>query len=144
MKNGKGVVMFKEGRKIVLISAVVAAIGFGASAMAIAGAATKTPSTTAKTVPNKHHGHQAGSPATEPPSGADTDNVESGPQTGPDNGDQAGDPEAGDSTEQPGSETSDGQEPEGSEVPGNDGPGGHADEPGNPNANHEAGGQTEE
>ncbi|MBS1678168.1 MAG: hypothetical protein JST08_12370 [Actinobacteria bacterium] len=32
----------------------------------------------------------------------------------------------------------------GSETPGNDGPGGHADEPGNPNAQHEAGGQTEE
>jgi len=29
----------------------------------------------------------------------------------------------------------------GSETPGNDGPGGHADEPGNPNANHEAQGQ---
>ena len=29
------------------------------------------------------------------------------------------------------------QEEQGSEVPNNDGPGGHADEPGNPNANHE-------
>jgi hypothetical protein len=29
----------------------------------------------------------------------------------------------------------------GSEAPGDDGPGGHADEPGNPNANHEVEGQ---
>ena len=30
-----------------------------------------------------------------------------------------------------------GEAPEGKEVPGDDGPGGHADEPGNPNADHQ-------
>jgi hypothetical protein len=134
--------MFKQGRKVALISAAVAAIGFGGSAMAIAAAAT-TPSPIAKTVPHKHNRHQAGSSATEPSPGIDTDNVQSGPQTGPDNGNQSGDLEAGDGADQPGSETNDGQE-QGSEVQNNDGPSGHADEPGNPNANHEAGGQTEE
>jgi hypothetical protein len=45
--------------------------------------------------------------------------------------------------EQPdGTETADGgNEAAGSEVPDNDGPGGHADEPGNPSADHQAQGQ---
>jgi hypothetical protein len=57
----------------------------------------------------------------------------------------APDKETNDSTaEAAGTETNDaaetpGQE-SGSEQPGNDGPGGHADEPGNPNADHQAGG----
>jgi hypothetical protein len=49
---------------------------------------------------------------------------------------------ASQSTEAPGTEAPDSgtETPEapGSEAPGNDGPGGHADEPGNPNAQHEA------
>lgn len=54
----------------------------------------------------------------------DSDTVQSGDQTAPDNG-------AGES----GTET--GTEETGSEVPNNDGPNGHADEPGNPNADHQ-------
>ena len=53
--------------------------------------------------------------------------------------DQADTP--GSTNEQPGTETPDGSEPAGSEVAGNDGPGGHADEPGNPNADHQATGE---
>lgn len=36
-----------------------------------------------------------------------------------------------------GAEANDAAEQEGSEVPGDDGPGGHADEPANPNADHQ-------
>lgn len=48
-----------------------------------------------------------------------------------------------DATEQPGAEQSEGSEAaeSGSEVPGDDGPGGHADEPDNPNADHQFEGQ---
>jgi hypothetical protein len=57
----------------------------------------------------------------------DTDNVQSGDQTTPDT--------AADGGEQIGESGS------GSEQTGNDGPGGHADEPGNPNADHQFQGQ---
>lgn len=43
---------------------------------------------------------------------------------------QKADPPAGELRETPGQESS-------SEVPGDDGPGGHADEPSNPNADHQ-------
>jgi hypothetical protein len=61
-------------------------------------------------------------------SGPDTDNIQSGDQVAPDTGLQA----------EQSSETS---TETGSEVAGNDGPGGHADEPGNPNADHQFEGQ---
>jgi len=56
-------------------------------------------------------------------SAADTDSIQE--QTGTDNAAEAG----GESAES------------GSETPGNDGPGGHADEPANPNADTQQGGQ---
>ena len=43
--------------------------------------------------------------------------------------------------EQAGSEKPDAGEVSGGEQSGNDGPGGHADEPGNPNADHQATGE---
>ncbi len=106
--------MFKQGRKILLAAGVLAAISFGGSALAAAGAAPVTP-----TVENV--------------SGVDHDQVQSGNQGASDMG-----------TEAPGAETQDGsQESAASEVPNGDGPGGHADEPGNPNAEHQASGQQE-
>jgi hypothetical protein len=56
-------------------------------------------------------------------SATDTDNIQAGDQTAPDPAGAA--QESG--TEQE----------SGSEVPNDDGPGGHADEPGNPNADHQ-------
>jgi hypothetical protein len=47
-------------------------------------------------------------------------------------------PSDGDNVQDPNGADPPGQgEEQGSEVPGNDGPGGHADEPGNPNADHQ-------
>jgi hypothetical protein len=77
------------------------------------------------------------------PTSPDTDNIQSGDQTTPDStanvqsGTQGGgaDSAAGASGEQTGESGS------GSEQAGNDGPGGHADEPGNPNADHQFQGQ---
>lgn len=64
-------------------------------------------------------------------SGPDTDNIQSGDQTSPDaSASQSG----SDQSQENGSES-------GSEVANNDGPGGHADEPANPNADHQFQGQ---
>ena len=63
---------------------------------------------------------------------ADTDNVQSGDQTALDNGANARSAPTGEQAGESGG---------GSEVAGNDGPGGHADEPGNPNADHQFQGQ---
>jgi hypothetical protein len=129
--------MFKQGKKILLGAGVLAALSFGGSALAAAGAAPVAPVVQ----------HSAS---------ADGDQIQSGDQTTADTGNEA--PEAagsaqlkGDAETQDGTqgaqdtETQDGsQESAGSEVAGNDGPGGHADEPGNPNADHQATGQTQE
>jgi hypothetical protein len=61
----------------------------------------------------------------------DTDNIQSGDQTSPD-------PAASHANSDQGSQT--GSE-SGSEGANNDGPGGHADEPANPNADHQFQGQ---
>lgn len=50
---------------------------------------------------------------------------------------QAKSPTEAPGTEQPAASEQSGTEAPGSETPNNDGPGGHADEPGNPNANHQ-------
>jgi len=136
--------MFKQGKKILLGAGVLAALSFGGSALAGAGAAPVAP-------------------IVQQSSGIDHDEVQSGDQSAPDSGAAASGTEtangaqsAQDAETQDGSqdtETQDGsqgsndsgmQESSGSEVPGNDGPGGHADEPGNPNADHQATGQTQE
>ena len=149
--------MFKHGKKILLGAGVLAALSFGGSALASAGAAPVSQ------VP-------VNTPAQES-TGVDHDQVQSGDQSGPDTAAEAPGTEkadglngksdaemqdgpqdkennngAADAETQDGSETggeAGSQEASGSEVPGNDGRGGHADEPGNPNANHQASGQQE-
>ncbi|HKV67362.1 MAG TPA: hypothetical protein VJN72_04685 [Gaiellales bacterium] len=69
----------------------------------------------------------------------DTDNIQSGDQTTPDNGTSAGSSQGGSGSDAPGEQA--GESDGGSEVVGKDGPGGHADEPGNPNADHQFQGQ---
>ena len=119
--------MLKQGKMILLGLGVVAALGFGGSALAAAGAAPVTPTV-------------------EQTTGPDNDQIQSGNQTAPDTATEAPGTEAQDSSSQGPNDTEmqDGsQESSGSEVPNNDGPGGHADEPGNPNADHQASGQQE-
>jgi hypothetical protein len=129
--------MFKQGKKILLGAGVLAALSFGGSALAAAGAAPVAP-------------------VVQHSSSADTDQIQSGDQSTADTGNEAaeaagsaqlkGDTETMDGSQgSQDTESQDGsQESSGSEVAGNDGPGGHADEPGNPNANHQATGQTQE
>jgi hypothetical protein len=134
----KGAQMFKQGRKILLGAGVLAALSFGGSALAGAGAA---PAPVTPTVQ-------------ESSAGIDHDQVQSGDQSASDPAAEAAGTETADGAQgtqdaetqddAQGSNDSGIQESSGSEVPGNDGPGGHADEPGNPNADHQASGQTQE
>jgi hypothetical protein len=120
--------MLKKTRNIALMAGVLAAVSFGGSALAAAGAATVQPTHVA--VPAKATTQKAADKET-----ADGNQKSADAETA--DGAEFGHNEAD-------QETSDGAPEAGSEVPGNDGPGGHADEPGNPDAQHEAGGQTEE
>jgi hypothetical protein len=135
--------MFKQGKKILLGAGVLAALSFGGSALAAAGAA---PTPVAPTVQ-------------ESTTGVDNDQVQSGDQTTPDTAAEVAGTETADGAQgSQDTETQDGaqgatssaaqeasgSESSGSEVAGNDGPGGHADEPGNPNADHQATGQSQE
>lgn len=104
-------------RKVLTLMAPVAAIA-ALAAGGVAYAANGAPATQ----PAKP---KATSTAPENTSAPDTDTIQSGDQTTPD--DKGGKAE-------PASEPSN---ESGSEVPGDDGPGGHADEPGNPNADHQ-------
>ena len=139
--------MNNRAKKILLSACAVTALGVGGIALA-QGATTHVDSTaaTATAQGNGHSGNESGSAAdtqsgqdtgsaadnetsSESQDAGDTDAVESGDQTGPDTsqGAEASDSSSGESTD--------------SEVPGGDGPGGHADEPGNPNADHQFDGQ---
>jgi hypothetical protein len=139
--------MFEKTKRIALMGGVLAAVSFGGSALAAAGAApvqpTQAPVTAAKeTAPTTADTETAdGTAATARMGDGETADGNQG----------SGDAETADGAEfgnnEADQETADGASaaPEtGSEVSGNDGPGGHADEPGNPNAQHEAGGQTAE
>ena len=106
--------MLKKTRNIALMGAALAAISFGGSALASAGAAPVSP--TQKASAARVAIADAGQP------------------------DAVNDKETADRAEGASDkETADGPET-GSEVAEDDGPG-HADEPGNPNAEHEASGQ---
>ena len=124
--------------KIVAGLAALAALALGGATLASAGDSTPVGSTPAVVVPGapaadaetNDTGQKADTETADGNKAADTDSIQS--ENGKDN-----------ATEQPGSEQASGSETaeSGSEAPGNDGPGGHADEPGNPNADHQAEGQ---
>jgi hypothetical protein len=138
-KTTNGVEMFKKTRKIALIGGVLAAVSFGGSALAAAGAAPVQPTHVAVTTQKAADAETADGTR----GAVDTETAD-GAQGSADgetaDGSGFGHEEADEETSDGGSAASE----SGSETPGNDGPGGHADEPGNPNAQHEAGGQTEE
>jgi hypothetical protein len=106
-------------------AALIASMGLGGAALAANNgtAPSKAPAPVVST-------------ATTPSSTTQTPDKETN------DGSTAPDKETSDAAEAPGTETSDGAETpgqeSGSEQPDNDGPGGHADEPGNPSADHQA------
>jgi hypothetical protein len=106
----------KSKTAVATVASLVAALGVGGVALAQNGSSTpsqKAQSAPAKVTPAKKESEVPGQEAnTADKSALDADNVQAG------DGEQSG-----------------------SEVPGNDGPGGHADEPGNPNADHQEAGQ---
>jgi hypothetical protein len=137
--------MIKHAKKVLVGVGALAALAFGGATFAQAG-------------------QQPVKPTVEPASAPDTDTVQSGDQTTPDTpaapaakASKVSATAASAAAEAPGTETADGStdqgsatgsetpdtgaETPGSETPNDDGPGGHADEPGNANADHQAGGQ---
>ena len=111
--------------KVASAVTLVAALAVGGATFASASSKAPKPAKAPPAVASK-------APAKAPASAGDTDNIQQGDQSVPDG------PGATESSSQSSSESS--SEPageSGSEVPGNDGPGGHADEPGNPNADHQ-------
>jgi hypothetical protein len=103
--------------KVLTLMAPIAAI----AALAVGGVAYAANGNTQAAKP------KATVTAPENNSGPDTDTIQSGDQTTPDTNGNA--------------EPASSENGNGSEVPGNDGPGGHADEPGNPNADHQFSGK---
>jgi hypothetical protein len=132
MPTTKGVLMFRKTRMIALTAGVLAVVGLGGTALTSAGATPVGGTAAAKQTVER---------------GAKQTPVEAGARQALSNAfaqpDEVNDTETADGGEPVGLEAGGGQE-KGSETPGGDGPGGHADEPGNPNAEHEAGGQSEE
>jgi hypothetical protein len=116
--------MTKRFMKLFGALAAVAALAVGGSA--IASAQQKAPA----------------SPAAEQVGGPDTDSIQSGDQTTPDAAGVSATAAEAPGTEAPSASETPGA-PEAAETPGSesapnsDGPGGHADEPGNPTADHQ-------
>jgi hypothetical protein len=123
--------MFRKTKMIALAAGVSAVVGLGGTALTSAGAAPVGGTAAAK---------QTAEAAKQTPAEAGARQALSNAFAQPD---EVNDTETADGGEPVGEEAGGGQE-KGSETPGGDGPGGHADEPGNSNAEHEAGGQSEE
>jgi hypothetical protein len=124
--HDEGSTMTKRWRSIVTAAAVIAALATGGAVFAQAQNSGSTPPANQPAAqPQEAPASEQGAPEN---SAADPDNVQD--ENGKDDAaEKAGTNEKAESPETPG-ET-------GSEAPNDDGPGGHADEPGNPNADHQ-------
>jgi len=111
--------------KLIAGLGVVAAIAVGGATFASAAKKAPPPTPPAAATP--------AAAATTPAAPVDGDTLQQGDQTAPDTGtapEQTAEAATSETGSEPAGEAS-------SEVAGNDGPGGHADEPGNPNADHQ-------
>jgi len=115
--------------KLAAALAALAALAIGGSALASASGGGSQPAKSPVVI-QQQGSAKAGAVANQPAEQADTDSIQD--ENGKD-----------DATEQADTEQDEGSEKaeSGSEVPGDDGPGGHADEPGNPDADHQFEGQ---
>jgi hypothetical protein len=122
--------MATRAKKVLAGIAALAALAFGGAAIAQAGGGSQDQQ--AASSPATQPAEQGESAAAEN-SATDPDNVQD--ETGNDQGEKGGGPEGSETPD--GAEAPEADEQQGSEVPGDDGPGGHADEPSNPNADHQ-------
>jgi len=107
--------------------AVIAAMGLGGAAIAQSGGTATAAQPNSPVAQNER--------AAPENSATDRDNVQD--ENGKDDATEKSEgSERSEAAEGP-EKAEKGEASEGKEVPGDDGPGGHADEPGNPNANHE-------
>jgi hypothetical protein len=133
--------MFKKAKNVALVAGVLAAISFGGTALTSAGAAPAHPAKGGTSTAVQRQKTEAGArtavaaATTQADEANDAERADGSGPTG-----TTGDGETADGSGSADQETNDGPET-GAEVSENDGPGGHADEPGNPNAEHEASGQ---
>lgn len=118
--------MTKRLRNVITAVAAIAALATGGAVFAQAqNSGTSTPASASQPTQEKAGSEQSGPEN----SATDPDNVQD--ENGKDDATEAKEKADGpEKAEQPGQE--------GSEVPNDDGPGGHADEPGNPNADHQS------
>jgi hypothetical protein len=123
---------FRNKTAAASVSALIAALGVGGIALAQSSGSSAGQQGQTQTASQARD--SAGSGATE--QGNSSEEAGSNEQSGASETSDAGN--EGTAGEQQDSTT---EQESGSEAPENDGPGGHADEPGNPNANHEAQGQ---
>lgn len=119
---------------IALGAAAITALGVGGIAVAQNGGQAQTPAPQVKPAQVKQAAE---------PKGPDRDNIRSGDQATPDEKGSTSEAPGTEAKEAPGAEAKEAPGAEGNEAPGqetkqdSDGPGGHADEPGNPNADHQ-------
>jgi hypothetical protein len=136
--------MSKRFRNAITAVAAIAALATGGAVFAQAqNTANSTPASGTQSAPQsaQQSAPQVKAPASEKGgpenSATDRDNVQD--QSGKDTATEKAGSETADGPEKAGApETAGGTETAGSETPNNDGPGGHADEPGNPNADHQS------
>ena len=109
-------------KKVIATVAALGALAVGGSALAQAGSDQPSPEPQASPQESAVESTAPENSATDP------DNIQD--ESGKDDAQEGN--EAGEANE-----ANEAVEAEGKEVPGDDGPGGHADEPGNPNADHQ-------
>lgn len=119
-------------RLTTLTAAVAALVALAVGGSAIASATQNAPSTKPPAQVEQKADAQNG--ATEPKTGVDNDAIEQ--ENGADDATEPAESAESEAAEGPETERAEAAENE-QEVPGDDGPGGHADEPGNPNADHQ-------
>lgn len=130
--------MRKTLYKVLVGMTVVGTMAFGGTALAQSGTSASTPAPQAPAVTQSALHAAQPAVSTAAPSAAtavvkpDTDNIQD--QNGADDATEVQTPEQNENGTSAESESA---EQPGNEQPGNDGPGGHADEPGNPNADHQ-------
>ena len=118
---------FKRKSLTATVAALVAALGVGGVAVAQSSGSGSQPSPASTPRSSPPTQETAGQESNAPENSAtDRDNIQAGDQTSPDPADGGSEKESANEQET------------GPEVAGDDGPGGHADEPGNPNADHQA------
>jgi hypothetical protein len=132
---------FRHKTTTATVAALLAALGVGGVALAQPGSSqSQQQSGAVHQSSSKPTAEAPGTESSAPEnSAADPDNIQNGDQIGTES--EMNDASDKSDANEKGEQESTNEQESSSEVPDDDGPGGHADEPGNPNADHQAQGQ---